>query len=64
VVAVRARATEDAPSGPDTLPVVDRAPVQGPAVVAETDCTMWVPDGWHARVGPLGAWLLTRLGSA
>ena len=31
------------------LPDVDRAArVVGPAVVAEPDCTVWVPDGWVA----------------
>jgi hypothetical protein len=28
--------------------------------VAEPDCTVWVPDGWHAEPGPLGAWVLRR----
>jgi N-methylhydantoinase A/oxoprolinase/acetone carboxylase beta subunit len=34
--------------------------VTGPAVIAEADCTIWVADGWTARVGGGGAWLLTR----
>jgi N-methylhydantoinase A len=32
----------------------------GPAVVAERDCTIWVPDGWRAEPGPLGALVVTR----
>ena len=50
VVALRARAT------PPRRSRVDRPPggrprrvVTGPAVVAEPDCTVWVPDGWRRR---------------
>ena len=32
----------------------------GPAVIAEADCTIWVAEGWTARVGGGGAWVLTR----
>ena len=60
VVAVRVRATQHAPRPADALPAVDRDAVRGPAVVAEADCTVWVPDGWRATVGPLGAWVLRR----
>ena len=28
--------------------------------VAEEDCTIWVPDGWRAEPGPLGALVVTR----
>ena len=31
-----------------------RRAVVGPAVVAEPDCTVWVPDGWRARPGTGG----------
>jgi len=34
--------------------------VEGPAVIAEADCTVWVAAGWTAKVGGGGAWLLTR----
>ncbi|MFN7148514.1 MAG: hydantoinase/oxoprolinase family protein [Microthrixaceae bacterium] len=37
--------------------------VTGPIVVARTDCTIWVPEGWHGRPGPLGSMLLERVGS-
>jgi N-methylhydantoinase A/oxoprolinase/acetone carboxylase beta subunit len=60
VVALRARATVAAPIAVTDLPVLPREPVVGPAVVAEPDCTMWVPDGWHAEVGEVGAWILRR----
>jgi N-methylhydantoinase A/oxoprolinase/acetone carboxylase beta subunit len=60
VVAVRARATVAAPLRVVDLPAVDRAPAVGPAVVAEADCTVWIPEGWRADVGPLGAWVLER----
>ena len=63
VVALRARATRAAPLRPDQLPAVERSRVRGPRVVAEADCTVWVPDGWVATPGPLGAWLLRRGGA-
>ncbi len=62
VIALRARASRDAPLRPDELPAVDRGTVVGAAVAAEADCTVWVPTGWVARPGPLGCWLLTRDG--
>ncbi len=60
VVALRARVTRAAPLALAELPPVTRAHVRGPAVVAEADCTMWVPDGWVAEPGPTGAWLVER----
>jgi N-methylhydantoinase A/oxoprolinase/acetone carboxylase beta subunit len=60
VVAVRARATSAAPIDVASLPAVERASVHGPAVVAEPDCTVWVPDGWRADPRQLGAWVLER----
>ena len=60
VVALRVRARRPAPLTPDDLPPVARSKVLGPEVVAEPDCTVWVPDGWRAEPGPLGAWVLTR----
>ncbi|HEV3133528.1 MAG TPA: hydantoinase/oxoprolinase family protein [Acidimicrobiia bacterium] len=60
VVALRVRARRPAPLSPADLPPVARSEVRGPAVVAESDCTVWVPDGWRAEPGPLGAWVLTR----
>ncbi len=60
VVALRVRARRPAPLSPADLPPVERSEVRGPEVVAEPDCTVWVPDGWRAEPGPLGAWMLTR----
>jgi N-methylhydantoinase A/oxoprolinase/acetone carboxylase beta subunit len=60
VVAVRARATGRQPPGIEHLPPASRVPAQGPTVIAEPDCTIWVPAGWVADVGPLGAFLLTK----
>ena len=45
------------------LPTVARARVVGPTVVAEPDCTVWVPDGWVAEPGPGGSWVLARTGN-
>jgi N-methylhydantoinase A/oxoprolinase/acetone carboxylase beta subunit len=59
VVALRARARRPAPLSYDDLgPGGDRTPAGGPTVLAEPDCTVWVPDGWTAEVGGGGAWIL------
>jgi len=58
VVALRARATRRAPMNVDHLPVVERDGARGPAVIAEADCTVFVPAGWEATPGPLGALVL------
>ncbi len=60
VIAVRARASSAAPLDITDLPEVKRARAVGPAVVAEPDCTVWIPDGWCAAPGALGAWILER----
>ena len=60
VVALRARVTRPAPRAVDDLPPVTRARVVGPAVVAETDCTLWVPAGWTAEPAATGAWVVRR----
>ncbi|GIU87057.1 MAG: hypothetical protein KatS3mg009_1572 [Acidimicrobiia bacterium] len=60
VVAVRARASAPAPLDAGDLPAAARPRVRGPAVVAEPDCTLWVPDGWVAEPRELGAWVVTR----
>jgi len=64
VVALRARARRPAPLDPDALPLVERKRREGPAVAIEPDCTVWIPEGWVAEPGALGAWILTRAGSA
>ena len=60
VVAVRARATSAVPMRVTDLPDVRRAIVRGPAVVAEADCTVWLPQGWRAEPRALGAWVIER----
>jgi len=61
VVAIRATARVASPVGGDTLPAGRRTSVEGPAVIAEADCTIWVPDGWRADPHPTsGALILTR----
>lgn len=61
VVALRARVSSPAPLAVTELPAPERVSVRGPAVVAEPDCTTWVPDGWAAEPGPAGAWILERV---
>ncbi len=59
VVALRARARRPAPLSYDDLGAAGgREPATGPTVLAEPDCTVWVPDGWTAEVGGGGAWIL------
>ncbi|MEY2432297.1 MAG: N-methylhydantoinase [Acidimicrobiaceae bacterium] len=60
VVAIRARARIDAPLDVTSLPTRDREVAVGPAVIAEPDCTIWVPAGWCARHGEAGALVLER----
>ncbi len=60
VVAIRARAHGPAPLDPSDLPTVHRSGATGPSVIAEPDCTIWIPDGWTADVHPSGALLLMR----
>ena len=60
VVALRAVASVPAPVGVGDLAAVGRAPVEGPAVVAEPDCTIWVPPGWRGEPGAAGALVLRR----
>jgi N-methylhydantoinase A/oxoprolinase/acetone carboxylase beta subunit len=62
VVALRARARRDAPLDPTTLRTRARPPMAGPAVVAEDDTTIWVPEGWRGEPGPAGTLLLTEAG--
>ena len=60
VVALRARASTPSPRSLTDLPARPRATVTGPAVAAESDCTVYVPAGWRAEPGPVGAWILRR----
>ncbi|HEX7167078.1 MAG TPA: hydantoinase/oxoprolinase family protein [Acidimicrobiales bacterium] len=61
VVALRATARLVSEVGYDELPAgAARSDAVGPCVLAEEDCTVWVPDGWRARVDESGAWVITR----
>jgi N-methylhydantoinase A/oxoprolinase/acetone carboxylase beta subunit len=60
VVSLRARASCPAPLTLDELPAVSRAPVRGPEVVVEPDCTVWVPSGWTAEPADGGTWVVQR----
>ncbi len=62
VVALRATARLASPVGVDDLPIGAREAVEGPAVVAEPDCTIWVPEGWRGDPHPTsGALVVTRV---
>jgi N-methylhydantoinase A/oxoprolinase/acetone carboxylase beta subunit len=65
VVALRARARRPPALEPGQLGPADvtRRPTTGPAVIAEPDCTVWVPGGWRADVEEGGAWILRRFAS-
>jgi N-methylhydantoinase A/oxoprolinase/acetone carboxylase beta subunit len=58
VVALRATARVAAPAL--SLSAVSRVAAKGPCVLAEADCTVWVPEGWRADVHESGSWLLRR----
>ena len=63
VVAVRASARLASPIDVEKLPLPEgvlRRSAVGPAVLAEPDCTVWVPPGWTAEVGGGGSWILRR----
>jgi N-methylhydantoinase A/oxoprolinase/acetone carboxylase beta subunit len=60
IVAIRARARIDSPLDVTSLPAPSREVAVGPAVIAESDCTIWVADGWRARRGEAGALVLER----
>jgi len=65
VIAIRAVATRPPAVGADDLPDPPARPGDeqaGPAVLAEPDCTIWVPEGWVARPGAAGALVLRREG--
>jgi N-methylhydantoinase A/oxoprolinase/acetone carboxylase beta subunit len=64
VIAVRATARLASPVAVlDLPPVEERAGATGPAVLAEADCTIWVPAGWTATPGEAGALVLRRSGA-
>ena len=54
-------ATTAGPVTADRGVVGSAAGSTGPAVVAESDCTIWVPEGWQGEVGAAGAYVLRRV---
>ena len=62
MVALRAAAELASPVDLAALPSRSRRGAIGPAVLAEPDCTIWVPEGWRADPGEGGALLLRRVG--
>lgn len=60
VVALRATARRTPAVALEHLPEPARKSAIGPAVIAEADCTVWVPPGWRARQGAVGALVLER----
>jgi len=60
VVALRAVARRPSPVDVTALPAVQRRATPGPAVIAEPDCTIFVPTGWRADLGACGALVLQR----
>jgi N-methylhydantoinase A/oxoprolinase/acetone carboxylase beta subunit len=64
VIAVRASAQRPPAVAFDDVPAAgDRIPglVEGPRVLAEPDCTIWIPAGWAATPGAAGALVLRRV---
>jgi N-methylhydantoinase A/oxoprolinase/acetone carboxylase beta subunit len=61
VTAIRATARLSAPIDPGALPVPPgRAPAEGPGVLVEEDCTVWLAEGWTAQLAEGGSWILRR----
>ena len=60
IIACRAWAVRPAAIEVGELPTPPRRAARGPRVIAEPDCTVWLPDGWTARPAALGAWILER----
>jgi N-methylhydantoinase A/oxoprolinase/acetone carboxylase beta subunit len=60
VVALRVSARWHPAVGSLPAPVDARANAVGPAILAEPDCTVWVPEAWRADVHESGSWILTR----
>jgi N-methylhydantoinase A/oxoprolinase/acetone carboxylase beta subunit len=60
VVALRASARTPPAVRPDELSPVQRSAAVGPCVVAEPDCTIWIPDGWSAEVAADGSFVIRR----
>ncbi|CAN5269184.1 hydantoinase/oxoprolinase family protein [soil metagenome] len=64
VVALRAQARLPPPLAIEHLPVMERDGAVGPTTISEHDCTIYLPAGWDARPGELGALVLRRSGKS
>ncbi|MDQ4070758.1 MAG: hydantoinase/oxoprolinase family protein [Actinomycetota bacterium] len=60
VIALRATARTAPTVSQEELGGVDRRRARGPSVIAEPDCTIWVPEGWTADVAEDGSYVVTR----
>ncbi|MGH9274941.1 MAG: hydantoinase/oxoprolinase family protein [Acidimicrobiales bacterium] len=60
VIALRASAARAAPINVTDLPAVERRGGVGPLALAEADCSIWIPAGWRAEPGAVGALVLRR----
>ena len=60
VMALRATAVGRPGASVTGLPDVERQTGDGPRVVTETDCTIWLPEGWFAERGMASALVLRR----
>ena len=61
VTALRAAALLPPPLEVEELPAPpERGRAEGPRVLAEPDCAVWLPEGWSAETGEEGAWILRR----
>ena len=61
VIALRASARSTPLVDVEVLQPLDgRTDAEGPCVLAEPDCTVWIPDGWAGHVGGGGSWILQR----
>lgn len=60
IVALRALARTPAVFRPEDLETVERHAATGPCVIAEPDCTIWIPESWSAEVSPDGSYVITR----
>ncbi len=60
IVALRATALGRAPASVTALAELRREEGVGPRVIAEDDCTIWLPAGWSAEQGVAGALVLRR----
>jgi N-methylhydantoinase A/oxoprolinase/acetone carboxylase beta subunit len=61
VIALRATARVASGLELTDLPAEQRAPAVGPVALSEPDCTIWVPAGWTAEPGAVGALVLRRI---